>query len=178
MRFSPSATAAIALAVSLAACAGGGGRTASTATALASPQGRLALRDVFVGRASGASGRVRGDKGKVTVELRPGRGQRVRGVTVTFTAPSCPAQRRCLRLAGVLTGKLAEAHGIPDVGRSFAVSARGAITPLASVSAAGTATGVGNVRFGHESLRLTLTSRLGSVLVSAASAQVPAFTSP
>lgn len=170
--------ATVALATCLAGCVGVGHHDSSAARGLGSRPLHVPLKDSFAGRISGATGRLIGDQDTLKIELQPGMGVSLRPVTLTLMGSTCRAKRRCLLLSGALKGKIAEEPGIPDRGRTFSISASGVAKPLARVSVVGTVTGVGNARFGHESLRLILTSNAGSVVLSATSAQVAAFTSP
>ena len=134
----------------------------------AAAQLHVPAKDSFSGRVIQGSGRLAGDRGNVKILLQPGAGVSVRRVTVIVTGVA----------AGTLKGRLTERGGLPDVGRTFALTGSGDVKPLGRVTAAGTVSGVGNARFGHETLRLTLNGAGGSVVMSATSAQVPAFTSP
>jgi hypothetical protein len=186
MKLSRSRPIALALAAGLVACGSARSPDPSAATprspdpSAASPPVLVPVpaKDSFSGQITAATGRFGGDHGNVKVHLQPGSGVTVRTVTVTFAAASCRVQHRCLQLGGKLTGKLTQQAGIPDVGRTFSLTARGIVKPLGRVTALGTVTGVGNVRYGHESLRLTLKGTSGTVVVSASSPQVPSFTSP
>jgi hypothetical protein len=157
---------ALALAAGLVAC----GSAHNPDPSAASPPVlvHVPAKDSFSGRVVQGSGRFARDRGNVKVLLQPGAGVSVRRVTVTMTGV----------VAGALTGKLTQRAGLPDVGRTFAVTGSGDVKPLGHVTAAGTVTGVGNARFGYETLRLTLHAAGGSVVISATSGQVPAFSSP
>ena len=156
------------IAITAAAWLVGCGAAAGHDPSVAAAQLRVPAKDSFSGRVVQGSGRFAGDRGSVKVLLEPGGGLSVRRVTVAVTGA----------LAGSLEGKLTERAGLPDVGRTFTITGSGDVNPLGRVTAAGTVTGVGNARFGRETLRLTLTGAAGSVVISAASGQVPAFTSP
>jgi hypothetical protein len=156
-----------AIAITFAAWLVGCGAAANHDPSAAGAQLRVPAKDSFSGRVQG-SGHFAGDRGNIKVVLQPGAGVSVRRVVITVTGV----------LAGALKGRLTGRAGLPDVGRTFAVTGSGDVKPLGHVTAAGTVTGVGNARFGHETLRLTLRAAGGSLVMSAASGQVPAFTSP
>jgi hypothetical protein len=164
MRLSRSGGLAITVAAWLVGC----GAATSHDPSAAGAQLHVPAKDSFSGRVAQGSGRLAGDRGNIKVRLQPGAGVSVRRVVITVTGV----------LAGALKGKLTQRAGLPDVGRTFAVTGSGNVKRLGHVTAAGTVTGVGNARFGHETLRVTLDAAGGSLVMSATSGQVPAFTSP
>jgi hypothetical protein len=91
---------------------------------------------------------------------------------------SCGGHKRCLRLAGTLSGTINNQPARPDRGQTFAIRASGAVAPLGTVSASGSGQGTGFIRNARESLRLTLLVRGGTVSITAESGRVPGFTSP
>ena len=178
MRVSRRGTFAIAVAAWLVGCGGALNQGPTSASALGSPGLPVPPNDSFAGQIAGATARLTGDHDDVKIALQPGSGVGVRRLTIAFTRSTCPAQRPCLLLAGELKGKIAQQPGIPDRGRTFSIAANGDIKPLGRVSATGAVTGVGNARFGRESLRLTLKSSAGTVVLTAQTAELPAFSSP
>ena len=136
--------------------------------------------DSFAGQLSNATGRQAGAQDELQIVLAPGAGPTagVRRLGITLTRSRCSGKPRCLLLAGELAGRIVEARTIPDRGRAFSIVAVGVIKPLGRVSAIGVVTGVGNARFGRESLRLRLSGGSGSVVVSGQSARLPGFSSP
>lgn len=134
--------------------------------------------DLFAGRVAGTSGRLAGYRGSATIALDPRQGTTTRRLTITVTGRSCAGIPRCLRLTGTLSGTIQRQSAQPDRGQAFAISVRGDVAPLGTVSATGGCDGTGFVRQGRESVRLTLVSRNGRVAVTAESGLVPGFTSP
>lgn len=150
-------------------------RPSSTLTAFsrgAPPQ------DAFTGHVVRATGRLAGDSGSLRIDLHPAGGSGTRKLVVTVASPPCHGARHCLALAGTLKGTLRQEAPRPDRGRTSVLRVSGALRPLGHTSGAGFVTGTGNVRFGHESLVLTLTGRPGTVGIVARSGPVPGFTSP
>jgi hypothetical protein len=178
MKVSRRGSLALAFAAWIAGCGGVLKHDPTSASALGSQGLAVAPNDSFAAQLAAATGRLTGDHDDVKIALQPGGGVGVRRLTVTLTRSTCHAQRRCLLLAGELKGKIAQQPGIPDRGRTFSIAANGDVKPLGGVSAIGTVTGVGNARFGRESLRLTLKSSTGTVVLTGQTAELPAFSSP
>ncbi len=151
----------------------------AAALAAPSPPSSVAARDTFVGSISSVKGPLHGYRGNMTITLSAPVATGARRLRLTFHPRACPAQRRCVLLAGRLTGTLtAVASQIPDTGAGFTVEASGPITPLGHLSARGTAHGTGFIAQGHESLRLALVYSAGTVTITAQSRLVPGFTAP
>jgi hypothetical protein len=134
--------------------------------------------DSLSGRVSSAQGRWAPDHGRLSVHLTPGAGGATRHLVLRLTGRNCAAHTACVDLQGKLTGTITARRAAPDVGRSFSIVARGQIAPLGTVRASGTVSGTGMIARGRVTLRLTLKSTHGSVVVTASSGLVPAFTSP
>jgi hypothetical protein len=175
MKVSRRGSLGIAMAACLAGCGGGPRHDSGSASG---PALQALPRDTFAAHVSGAGAGLRGAQDRLQVELAPGTGTGARPLTVTLTRSSCRGHGRCLLLAGRLAGTITAEPGVLDRGRTFAIAASGVVKQLAHVSATGTVTGVGNARVGRESLRLTLTSAAGSVVLSGQTVELPAFTSP
>jgi hypothetical protein len=148
------------------------------ACAVSAAVARVPAKDHFAGKVVGTHGRLAGYRGSAIIDLDPQRGTTTRRLTITITGRSCGGVKRCLRLAGTLTGTITNQKAPPDRGQPFLIRAGGGVAPLGTVSASGTGQGTGFVRNGRESLRLTLAGRGGSVSVSVQSDRVPALTSP
>lgn len=171
------ATLAVALAVGLASCGAQASKLRSTSSLTAYAR-NVGAADAFTGRMVRGTGRLTGDRASVRFDLHVGSSSRTRKLSMVLTSPPCHGGRHCLSLTGTLKGALVRMAGLPDRGRTFALSASGTLKPLARATATGTVTGTGNIRFGHESLVLTLSTREGQLFLAAQSGQVPGFTSP
>jgi hypothetical protein len=140
--------------------------------------GSVAPRDAFSGLARATSGREAGHRGPVRVRLHPGSPAGRGSVTVAITSPACRRARHCLALAGSLTGTLSVPLRRPDRGAVSRLLVRGRLTAIGETVGRGQVTGTGNIRFGHESLVLTLDGATGTVGIDARSGQVPGYTTP
>jgi hypothetical protein len=151
----------------------GAAAAAATASAPAPARHRFAVA------VSTGSSKLSGARGAATVLLRTGAGTTTRALRIVFTGDRCHGRTGCVALTGTLKGTItAVAQHIPDAGRQFRVSARGRLSPLGHVTVTGTIRGTGNIRFGQESLQLTVRSGHGTLGVDGRSARVPGFTSP
>jgi len=92
------------------------------------------------------------------------------------------AARGCLSLSGTLAGSVIEERRVAPVGdipgRLRIVAASGRVSSLGAVVANGEMIGVGFIRRGRRSLRLTLVARLGTVSLTAFGPPVASFTAP
>jgi hypothetical protein len=175
--------AAVALVGVLATSACSSARSASSArgeaTAASRDPGRARPQDTFTAQIDAATGRLRGARGRLTVYLHPGPGSSSRRVTIVLRSARCTPHSRCLSLDGRLSGTITRrSGGVPDTGRSYALSARGRVSPIGSASAAGVVRGTGFVARGRESLLLQLTTPRGSLALRGQSPHVPGFSSP
>ena len=160
------------------ACCGAQARPTPTST-VPVPARATPARDSFSGRVRRAAGPGTGAAAAVTVGLHPGPAGAGTSRPLTLAVRAgCRGRRPCLTLGGTLTGTLTARRGLPDVGRTSAIRARGTLRGLGPVSAVGSVTGTGNVRSGRESLRLTLVGSGETVVLTARSAPVGSFTSP
>lgn len=151
-------------------------QTGTTTTGQTNAGGR---RDVFRGEVTSASGVFAGEGGRAEVLLQT-RGSRFnRPVTLTFHSLPCRGVPQCVQLDGALSGRIVtRTGGVPDTGRSFAITAMGHLTTLGTVTAAGIGHGTGFINRGHEELAITLRSRSGRIAFRALSGVVPGFRSP
>jgi hypothetical protein len=160
--------------------------TQSSAPVTSSPQatptsartGPARADDAFAGRIVQATGRAARARGAVTVHLRPAAGGAVRPATVVVTGAPCRGRPRCLQLQGTLRGTLTAVRSLPDVGRRFALAARGSLAALGTVSATGTLAAPGNIRAGVETLTLSMRGHAATLMLVARSGAVPGFTGP
>lgn len=136
----------------------------------------------FTGSITRATGRFKGDHGRVTIDLSDAPPTTsVRSATLTLTPLPCRDRTGCLKLAGRLTGTLtavARQHPTPDLPPRFAVNAAGKVKPIGHAHSTGVVQGTGFVFFGRETLQLELTASGGRVTIDARSALVPGFTTP
>jgi hypothetical protein len=146
----------------------------------AQPSSGATARDRFAGTITSGTGRFAGDHGAVLVQVVPGPVEGgVQPVTVAIVPSPCPSGGHCLVLQGRVTGRMrAAGEPIPDAGITLRLSASGRVSPAGRVSATGTIHGTGFIARGHESLRLSISGRGGSVLIDALSGLVPGFTAP
>jgi hypothetical protein len=135
-------------------------------------------KDTFAGEISTASGRFAGDAGRLRIILRPGRGGETRRLRAFLYGDRCGGQPHCLRVHGRLDGTLSEVPTGPDRGKSFKIDADGNVAPAGQVSAGGRVTGTGFIAYGHEQLRLKLSTGSGRITITASSKRVRGFTSP
>jgi hypothetical protein len=150
---------------------------ATTAAAgVAAP--RVPARDRFTGSLRGGTGSLAGARDALEVRLQPAGRTGARRLTLWILSTGCRASDGCIHLSGSLRGHLTQVRTLPDVGRRYTISASGSLRPVGAITAAGTVAGTGNINFGFESLRLTMTGRRGSARLYARSSRVPAFTSP
>lgn len=141
---------------------------------------RTAPADTFRATITGAEGDRTGDRGSATVLLTrgaTGAGGAV-AVSITFQGDACHRAAHCLRIGGRLAGRMTPQTSLPDTGRSYRITAVGALTPLGHVTATGTAAGPGFIRSGRARLSLTLAARSGAVTIHGISPPVPGFTQP
>ena len=151
-----------------------------TATAIAGVA-KPTRQDSFHGRITSATGRLAGRHGRALIGFFPvASNTRTRSLLITVRPRSCTEARGCARLRGTLNGSITQVQSIPDTGSAFTITAHGTVRPLGHVTASGTAHGMGNARFGHETVRLTLTGRAGdgTVTVTGTSGRVSSFSSP
>jgi hypothetical protein len=137
--------------------------------------------DSFRARISAATGRLTGRHGRVQIGFFPvASNTRTRSLLITVTPRPCREAHGCARLRGTLNGSITQVQSIPDTGSAFTITAHGTVRPLGHVTVSGTAHGMGNARFGHETVRLTLTrgDGGGAVTVTGTSGRVPGFSSP
>jgi hypothetical protein len=141
--------------------------------------GKPTRNDSFQTRIASATGRLSGHHGHVRIGLFPvASNSATRSLTMTLNPRVCRKTKDCVRLRGTLNGSITRMPSIPDTGSAFTITAHGTVRPLGRVTASGTAHGMGNARFGHETIRLTLTGSGSTVTISGTSAQVPSFSSP
>lgn len=140
---------------------------------------KVAPKDTFSARIIAATGRYAGDQGGLTVYIVASQTiAATRQATLIFAGRRCSRGTHCLDLSGRTTGTLKPQRSIPDVGRSFAVSAAGTLKPLGHASVSGTTRGVGFVAKGHDQLSLSLKTSRGSVTLAGLSAPVSGSSSP
>jgi hypothetical protein len=153
---------------------------APLATAANSPRTaqRVPRRDSFHGRITSSTGKLTENRERVRIELLRTAGGGPNAVTITLAGQPCHGRRHCLRVAGTLIGTMIPRAYVPDVGEQFALSVKGNVRPLGHVTARGTVHGTGFIRYGYESLHLTLTDGSASATIEAQSGRVPGFTSP
>ncbi len=134
--------------------------------------------DTFAARPVSGTGDYRRHKGKISIHLHPAGSSSTatRKVTVTVAGRLCTPM--CAKLDGKLTGTLTPAQAPPDVGRSYALDARGTVAPLGRFTATGTVQGTGFIQAGHETITITLSSRRGRLTLSGESPPVPGRSSP
>jgi hypothetical protein len=150
--------------------------SAGAAPALIAP---VAPSDLFRGHVTTATGRFRHDSGSFVIDIAASPATSARPLRLTIRGRVCSSSRRCLALGATLHGTLTRLRlGIPDLGSSFAIAARGRTRALGRTRASGTVTGTGFIVRGIESMQLTLAGRGGSIGIAAASSPVPGFTSP
>jgi hypothetical protein len=133
----------------------------------------------FTGSIAAATGRFRGDHGRLRIHLSDGPPTTsVRPATIVLTALRCRERKGCLKLAGRLTGTLVGQPGKPDLPPSFAINAAGKVKPLGHVRSIGLVQGTGFIFRGREKLQLKLTASGGQITIDARSKPVPGFTTP
>ncbi len=137
-------------------------------------------RDAFSGTISAANGVYRGDGGRLSIAISvPAPGPVVRHATFSLNGARCRSGGRCMRLLGTLHGTITVAGpSNPDAGKRYTIAAAGSVRQLGHVRVTGSASGIGFIAQGRESLMLTLHGSSGSVTVSAQSGLVRGFSSP
>jgi hypothetical protein len=175
----------VCLVLALGACGAGGSSTQSSG----GPGGRggpprggdsAPPRDTFMGSIiSGAGAYADRHQAVVKVFIHPhGSGER-RLVRLVFASRCGGSSSGCISLNGTAQGRLTGSpRGVPDVGRSYSLSATGRIGSLGRVLIRGEVVGTGFISHAHELLKLTLTAMSGQVTIVAYSAMVKGFTSP
>ncbi|MGI8800929.1 MAG: hypothetical protein ACR2KV_01985 [Solirubrobacteraceae bacterium] len=139
---------------------------------------------IFTGAIVSGTGHYANYRGAVRLVLRAPAATTSRlPFTLTLSGPACSGQalhapRHCVSLAGKLTGSAFVSMSNPDVGRSFALTALGKITPLGHVSVTGTSHSLGFIAHGRIPLSLHLRSSAGGLTITAQSPQVNGFSSP
>ncbi len=174
---------ALCLAIPLGACtsAGAGSSTAARAPGhRGGGQGDSApARDSFTGTIISGTGTYSHARGRVRVNLHPRGSGRARPTRVVVIGLCGEAQQGCTELHGRLDGTLSAAGArVPDVGHGFNLAGAGRVSPLGQVTLRGGVSGTGFIARGHEEMRITLSSRSGSVTVQAISGPVKGFSSP
>jgi hypothetical protein len=150
--------------------------TKTAAAGLVMP--RVPARDRFIGGLSDGTGSLAGARDTVEARLQAPGTTGTRRLTLWILTTGCRAGSACAHLSGSLRGALTPERSLPDIGRHYAITAAGSIPSLGAVAATGTVAGIGNIKFGFETLELRLNAKRGSVRLSARSSRVPAFTSP
>ena len=137
-------------------------------------------KDSFRGRITDATGKFKGDHGRVAIYIHaPRSNAATRKLKLTIVGRGCQGASQCMMLSGAPTGTITTKPGSnPDSGKPFTIQASGAVTPMGQASVAGTGHGIGFMVKGREQMQLTLTSPDGQITVAAQSAEVPGFTSP
>jgi len=139
---------------------------------------RVPVRDRFIGGLSDGTGRLAGARDVVEARLQAPGTTGTRRLTLWILSTGCRAGAACIHLSGSLRGQLTPERSLPDIGRRYAITAAGSLSPVGAVNATGIVAGTGNINFGFVTLQLTLTAKRGSGRLSARSGRVPAFTSP
>lgn len=150
--------------------------TTSAAPGVAVP--RVPPRDRFTGTLRDGSGSLAGAGDVLEARLQSAAAAGTRRLTLWILSTGCRAGSACVHLSGSLRGRLTPVRTLPDIGRRYAIAARGSLRPVGVVTASGTVSGTGNIELGFETLELTLSGGRGSARLSARSGRVPAFTSP
>jgi hypothetical protein len=153
-------------------------RSATTTAGAPVAAPRVAPRDRFTGTLRDGTGSLAGARDVLEARLQAAGTNGARRLTLWIVSTGCRAGAACVHLSGSLRGQLTPRRTLPDVGRRYTITASGTLHPVGAITAAGTVAGTGNINFGFESLRLTLTGTRGSARLSARSSRVPAFTSP
>jgi hypothetical protein len=159
----------------------GSSAKAPSATTTAAPRVTLPpvpVRDRFVGTLHNGTGSMAGARDAVEARLQAPGTTGTRRLTLWIVSTGCPANAACAHFSGSLHGQLTPVRALPDIGRRYAIEARGSLGRVGVITAAGTVGGTGNINSGFESLHLRLTGQHGSARLSAQSSRVPPFTSP
>ena len=159
--------AAVCLGLSAAACGNAASHSASgpgthpggtTSTSTSSAPGTGGPtgggRNSFRGAVVSAGGAYAGEGGRSAVELEVRGTGASRPIKLAFLSLPCLRAPQCVQLDGTLTGRIStQPRGVPDTGRSFAITATGRLTTLGQVKARGIIQGTGFIARGHEQLR-------------------------
>jgi hypothetical protein len=126
-----------------------------------------------------ATGRFRGEHGRLTIDLTDGSSVRsVRSVTFTLSALGCRDRGGCLKLGGRLIGTLVGQPSLPDRPATFAINAAGKVRPIGLVRGTGVVHGTGFIAGATETLQLRLIASGGQITIDASSGPVSGPASP
>lgn len=178
------------LALALGACTSAGAGSTTTSAGSSTPAGApghpaaggggsAPAQDSFTGAILAGIGAYSGAHGRVKIDLHPRGSGQARPTRVVVIGHCGPASQHCTELNGAITGTLTPAAPrVPDAGRGFNLAGTGRVSPLGHVTLRGSVSGTGFISHGHELMKITLSSRSGSVTVQAVSGPVNGFTTP